>query len=94
MRKSTTQIKKEADTLEAMKLKVRQFTAFGEDNHKRIEAQITVLRENLDEDDIDDKWPPEDDYDLNECARNAMDWINCCGDVESLSGDWKPLVNK
>jgi hypothetical protein len=94
MKKPTAaQIKKEADKLKEMKPKIKQFSFFGDDNHEQIEAQIRVLREALDEDEIEDLWSADDNYNVNEAARNAYDWMNGTNsDIKSLVDDWSSLI--
>ena len=48
MKKPTkAQIEKEIKELTEIKPKVRHFSMFGDDNHKCIEVQIEVLKNNL-----------------------------------------------
>ena len=86
------QINAEADLLEKMKPNVRKFTAFGDNNHLAIEAQIRVLREGLDEGDIydlqEDGEFEERDVDV---ALDAQRWA--AGEEDEAPSDgWKPLL--
>lgn len=55
--KTEKQIKKEAEALVKLKPQVPMYTAFGDNNHAKIEAEIRVLSDNMSEDDIYDTWP-------------------------------------
>lgn len=85
----TDEIKK----LSEMKPNVRRYSMFGDDNWTKIDAQITVLTERLDDSDIDEKqdsgeW--NDDEASN--AREAAEWLE--GGKDLPSKGWKPLLNK
>jgi len=87
----------EIEKLKEMAPKIRQTDAFGGDNRAKIDAQIQVLEEEMDEDDIYDEWNDDEDpdstYDIVSCARDAMEWRD--GDrKESPSSEWKNLVQE
>ena len=61
------------------------------DNRAGIDAQIRVLKEKMDNDDIYDTWTDEDaDAETRMSASDAMDWMNGERD-EKPSDEWKPL---
>lgn len=67
MKKPTNkEIAAEAKKLDEMKPKVRRFSMFGDDNWAAIEAQIRVLEEDLDEDEIYEAYGNEDEEDQEE----------------------------
>ena len=95
--KPEKEIQKEIKTLEKMKPKVRQFSMFGDDHHKSIDAQIKVLKEKLDEEDVSDRF----EFAPNNVRENAEiacawlheieDWIEV---PKSLSEEWESLIIK
>ena len=86
------QIDKEIKLLEEMKPKICQHSSFGDDNHAAMQAQIDVLRENLNEEEIDERWNPDEEYNLNDNAREALNYLNGESETKTLSGDWKSLI--
>jgi hypothetical protein len=95
--KTAEEIQAEIDRLKEMKPTVRRFDTFGGDNHAKIDAELDVLEERMDEDEIYDRWSDEDDpeinYDLISSARYAMAWM--MGDEEDPpSKGWEALVEK
>lgn len=88
--KTDVEIQTEVVALEALKPKVRKFSAFGGDNHAAIQAQIEVLQSSMTADAIDRKWGDEDD--LRNAAEHAADWAN--GDeADSPSDGWQVLAS-
>jgi hypothetical protein len=76
------QIVAEIEALENLKPRIRRFSAFGDDNWERIDAELWVLRECdalTDEDDICDEYDIDDDYDNFSAACSALAW---------LKGEW------
>ncbi len=75
--KTNEQITKEIEALKTVRPNVRLVTFFGDDNLAALDAQIQVLEEDMDEDDVWDEWPEEvGDQHVRESARHAVDWIN------------------
>lgn len=54
--KTEEQVTAEIAALQAIKPKVRQFTAFHDDNHAGIDAQIQVLTDRMDSEQVHDKY--------------------------------------
>lgn len=85
------QIEAEIKKLQEMKPRVPHHTAFGDDNHEAIDAQLVVLRERLDEDAVLAK---QDDGEWNEhtssIARDAANWLN--GDEKDAPSVGWPLI--
>ena len=83
-----------------MKPKVRRATAFGDDNHAAIEAQIEVLENDMSVDDIENRADEETEAEeelwtenQKESALYARQWMD--GDEkESPSHSWAGLVEK
>jgi len=84
--KTQKQIDVEIATLKNIKPKVRRFTAFGDDNWAKIDIQINVLENDLDEDDISQYTDPDE----NSEAYNTIQWRNGEFVDESPSDGWKP----
>ncbi len=83
------EITREIEILREQVKTVRKFSSFGGDNRKDIEAQIKVLEEEYDDDDIDDFI--EDAQ--HDAARDALNWREGDEDL-SCSESWAPLCRK
>lgn len=77
--KTDEQINAEIEALKAVKPSVRKVSAFGDDNHEAIDAQIRVLTERMSLDDVYDAWGDEDsdefEQHLLDAALEARDWM-------------------
>jgi hypothetical protein len=91
--KTSEEVKAEVAKLREMKPNIRHRTSFGDDNWAAIDAQIKVLEEGMDEDEIWDEWP-EDEEDMHErdSAREALAWNNGDKDSEAPSDTWRSLT--
>ena len=89
MKPTPEQVQAEIKKLKEMKPKVRHHTAFGDDNHVAIEAQIRVMEQGLSSGQIYDRWM---DDNLIMSAMDALGWME--GSVGSPSEDWSPLVQE
>lgn len=78
------EIQAEIAKLTEMKPRVRQFSNFGDDNHKEIDEQLYVLRTDMDDDDA---------LELEGAAYDAYQWKQGDED-ESPSASWEPLLVK
>lgn len=88
--KTEAEIAAEISRLETMKPKIRKFTAFGDDNHRKIDIAITVLKKDLDEDEINDRY---DDSDENSEAYGVRQWMDGeDGEYGSPADQWESLV--
>ncbi|RPJ06418.1 MAG: hypothetical protein EHM36_07000 [Deltaproteobacteria bacterium] len=88
---TTEEIKKEIERLETMKPHVRRYSAFGDDHHAAIGAQIDVLRDGLDGDDVWDRFEHEKDN-VRDAALEAVDWLEDQNEQEAPSEGWKELI--
>ena len=98
---SKKDIKTEIKKLKELKPHVPRMTAFGEDNYAAIEAQIEVLEKDMDEDDIEGRWPindPDNEEEINnenmrlyENARDAFNWLNGEAEEGSPYEGWAEL---
>jgi hypothetical protein len=97
MKKNREQVLAEIEKLEALLPKLPKKNYFGEDVHEQVEAQIQVLCEDLDDDDIYAEWEDEDDYDYNrskiDSAIAAREWATGSTDI-SPSDDWAPVAKE
>lgn len=89
MAPSYDEIQAEVAKLKEMRPNVRHYTAFGDNNHAAIWAQINVMEEDLDEDDVYSF------YDDNEhvlgAALAAWEWL-CGTENDAPSIGWAPLI--
>jgi len=92
--KTDKQVDKEIEALKEMKPFVREFTAFGDSNHDKIDAQIKALEEMNDEEDADDEWPDEADNEVRMCATDAIRWMNGEDDGAQPSKNWASLDSR
>jgi len=92
--KTDKQVKAEIEKLREMKPFVRQFTAFGDNNHDRIDCEIKALEDDMDDDATYDEWPDDEaDADSRSSAQFAIAWRD--GDeAESPSENWAILDSR
>lgn len=90
---SQKRINMEVKKLEIMLPDVRRFSMFNDDHHAAIRAQIDVLKGNLDEDDIEGRWPADEYGNTNENAREAYFWMIGESEYETLTENWEGLMN-
>ena len=83
----------EISKLKRMKPYVQQFSIFGDDNHEKIDAQIEVLREDLDQDDIDERRGKKG-TDPRRIAEGVMHWRDGTGEEEPPSEGCMILAKK
>lgn len=86
--KTQKEIKKEIEALKAVRPKVRPRSMFGDDNLASLDAQINVLENDLDNNDIYNKYDHADasEYVL-EGAIYARQWIDGESESDSLAED-------
>lgn len=97
---TVAEVAAEIEKLREMMPYIRQTTGFGDDNHEAIDAQICVLKERMGNDDIYDRYQPQNDdgtpdesgndsHMLNN-ALEALQWLE--GETaEKPSDGWKSL---
>jgi len=89
--KMQEQIKKEIKALETVRPKVRPYSIFGDDNLAALDAQIEVLENNWDNNEIYDKYDRIDSSEhILESALAARQWIDDeeNPDCEGLACEW------
>lgn len=86
------EIQSEIALLQKLKPSVPKVTAFGDDNHNSIDAQIDVLTNKMSEDRIYEIYGDEEDLDFSEhtlnSALDAFMWMTEEND-ESTSSEWE-----
>lgn len=94
--KNADQIAVEIDKLKKMQPKVRAFSFFGDNNRQSIAAQVKVLEERLNEDEIYDHQETDAAWTENQtsCALDALRWSEGEKGMDAPSDGWKPLVEK
>ena len=86
------EIEKQIEALKEVRPKIRPTTAFGDDNLAALDAQLNVLEDCLDEDDIWDRWPKdEEDIHTREAALEAYRWTINESEADDLAKD-QPLA--
>ena len=89
--KTKEQTKKEIEALKAVRPKVRPTSIFGDDNLGSVDAQIDVLENDMDDDDIYDVYDrtSSSEYIL-EAALAARQWMDDeeDPDCEGLAREW------
>lgn len=104
--KTVTEVEAEVKALVAVKAKVPRRTMFGDNNHDAINAQIEVLEEDLNDEEIANRFLPTspdgepDETDIDEgrsievesAAREALNWREDEKGAEQPSASWETLV--
>lgn len=76
--------------LEGRKEKAPHYSFFGDDNHAQLDAQIQVVEEEMDSDQVDEEWNPDEVYDMNNAATLAANWLDGDDDAgDELKNQWK-----
>lgn len=89
---SQKQIDAEIARLKEMKPNVRETSAFGNNHHDAIDAQLRVLQGEVAEDDFDEEFEEAEDN-VRDGAQRALDWMNGI-DPNAPSSEWKELLIK
>lgn len=74
--KTREEIQKVIKEMEALRPEVRPFSMFGDDNLASFDVCLEVLKEDLDDDDIQDQWDIDQNYDLWSIANNTREWMD------------------
>ena len=98
MKKTPDQIADEVARLDRVKPRIRQRSAFGDDHHDAIDAQVDVLRNNLDWDEIWSRHEDRDESDawtesVRDAALEALAWRDGDRDV-SPADDWEEMADR
>lgn len=97
--RTQSEIDEQIKWLEENKRKIQRRNVFGEDNWAKLDAELTVLKEQLTEEDVWDRSAGEGEEDdskewdfvTGEAARDAAMWL--AGDTDdSPSENWSVLV--
>jgi len=84
----------EAELLRRMAPSIRHFSEFQDDNWKAIHAQVQALEMGLDEGDVYEFWPDDDEEYIRNSAMDALNWANSEEESERPSDSWSVLVKK
>lgn len=91
---SKKEIQEQIDWLTSNKQNIRSHSGFGDDHHAAIEAQIDVLENDLDEDEIETKYGSDSDNYADNILTNANEaryWRD--GNTEdNPSNNWRSLL--
>jgi len=93
MQPTPEEIKAEIAKLRGMKPRIWRYTIWGDNNWKAIEAQIEVLENEMDDDDIQARWPDYEDMYYQDAALEALRWMDDGEDAEVPSASWKPVLS-
>ena len=92
--KTQKEIDAQIKALKEIRPKVKPYSFFGDDNLAKLDAQVQVLEEDLDEYDVYEEWPEdEEEFDIRACANLAVEWRDGESETEDLADDW-PLKTK
>lgn len=92
--KTEEQINAEIAALLALKPTVRERTAFGDDNHAAIDAQLAVLRKRMGSAEVHSAYGDEDSGDFDQhtfdAALSACDWMTglLASDEHAPAASW------
>lgn len=88
------QVAQEIAALQEIKPKIRRHSFFGDDNHEAVDAQIAVLENLYDEDEVYERYEDPDnpdDRNVLDSALEAVYWLE--GQTEqSLVEGWQSLT--
>lgn len=86
--KTKEEVKKEIEALKAVRPKIVPRSIFGDDNLAMLDAQVNVLEDDMDDDDIYDRYDHADVSEhVLEGAIDARRWINGESECDSLAED-------
>lgn len=90
---SIKEIQEEINKLKEIKPHVLMYSSFGDNHHEAIEAQIQVLEEIMEEDDIEDAFDDKPEN-VRSAAMDAAFWLagEEIDDFTTPSESWKELV--
>jgi len=87
--KTQAEIDEQIVALKAIRPKVRPYTYFGDSNLDKLDAQIKVLEEDMDSDDVYNEWPEDEaDMEVRMSAEEAINWREGYGENDDLTEDW------
>jgi len=87
--KTQKEIEKQIVALKEIRPKVRPYSFFGDDNLAKLDAQVKVLEEDMDSDEVWGEWPEEEsDMEIRMAADGAVAWRDGESEVDDLATDW------
>lgn len=90
--KTQAEIDEQVKRLKEIRPNVRPTSAFGDSNLDKLDAQVKVLEEDMDSDDVWNEWPEDEgDMEIRMSADEAINWRDGKGELEDLTEDW-PMI--
>lgn len=87
--KTQKEIDEQVKKLKAIRPKVKPYSYFGDDNLAKLDAQVKVLEEDMDSDEVWDEWPRDEaDMEIRMSADEAVSWRDGESDITDLAEDW------
>lgn len=87
--KTQEEIDKQVKKLKAIRPKIKPYSFFGDSNLDKLDAQVKVLEEDMDSDEVWDEWPEEEsDMEIRMSADDAVSWRDGESEVNDLAEDW------
>lgn len=87
--KTQKEINVEIEALKTVRPKVQSCSMFGDDNLAAVDAQIGVLENGWDDDDIYDRHDHADSSEhVLDAALEARQWVDGTSESDSLATDW------
>lgn len=89
MNKTQVEIDEQIKKLKAIRPKIRPHSIFGDSNLDKLDAQVKVLEEDMESDEVWDEWAREEaDAEIRMAADDAVRWRDGESDIEDLAEDW------
>ncbi len=87
--KTQEQIDEQIKLLKEARPKIVPTSMFGTDNLELLDAQVRVLEQDMDSDDIWDQWNrDEEDMDVRSSAEEALAWLDDESESDNLVDDF------
>ena len=89
MEKTQEEIDKQVKALKEIRPKIKPYNFFGDSNLAKLDAQVRVLEEDMDSDEVWDEWPEEEkDMETRMAADDAITWRDGESEIDNLATDW------
>jgi len=90
--KTQKEVEQQIEALRGIQEKVRPYSAFGDSHLDAIDAQIKVLEEDMENDEIEYEFESEAQNVLM-AALDARQWIDGESDIDDLAADYPLIVD-
>jgi len=87
--RSKEEIAEEITALKAIEDSIVPTSMFGDDNLEQHAAALDVLENDLDDNDIEEKYDMDEEYEVYSAARGAREWMD--GDTDDKPSEDFPL---